>query len=92
MLMQVGDEFTASANEQQRQLESLRTLVHYLEQSKGAHARALAGLQVRLYHPDVAQFDMADVHGVGHTMQVSSSPLLCPCSAGDVLATQCAIV
>ena len=59
--LQVGDEFTASATQQAQQVQALQVLEAVLKSGQFTESKALEGLQVRLYHPDVAHFDMTEV-------------------------------
>lgn len=67
--VQVGEEFTASAHQQQMQLEALQTLAVALGRTDLAATQAVAGLQLRLYHPEMAACTMEDDPAGNATMQ-----------------------
>lgn len=71
---QVGEEFTATSAEQHRQLEALEAFETFLAHCQSEDRQFLSGLQVRLYHPDVACLDMADAQGThAASMQVCAA-------------------
>lgn len=81
--LQVGEEFTASAHQQQMQLEALQTLAVALGRTDLAATQAVAGLQLRLYHPEMAACTMEDDPAGNATMQVQHALLFDCAASGD---------